>query len=319
MADEVEGTSVESSEVDEFKEAFDTAVSIGDAPDLSTKDDPANEVPETPTEPVTPVVEAQTPLETPAETPPADIPQKAGESDETYEQRWKTLQGIHRHDREVWAAEKAELEAKLAKPEKKEEPKVEAAVSADLYGSLTEEEKAALKEYDEEFDVVSKMEGKKREVELNKLRKEFQSWKDEVTAQLAPATALVQESQVEREKRVNLAHFEAIRKGHEDFEKYRDDGSILKWIEAKPKYLKDAMLNTYAKGAAEEVVELISDFKAENNIQPSQTNVVNIDTRKAERKQAMTAVTTRRGAVNPAMSVRNDFEGAFDEAVNKGG
>jgi hypothetical protein len=316
MPDEVEGTS-ELIEAEAFKEAFDTAVAVGDAPDLSVTDDPA-------VEPVVevPVVEAPPVVEIPVvESAAVEIDrsvQQPGESDESFKQRWLTLQGIHRHDKEVWAAEKAELVAKLAIPEKKEEPKVDAAVPASLYDSLTEEEKAALKEYDEEFDVVSKMEGKKREVELNKLRKEFQTWKDEVTAQLAPATALVQESQVEREKRENLSHFETIRKGHEDFEKYRDDGSILKWIEAKPKYLKDAMLNTYAKGAAEDVIELISDFKAESNIQPStNSNVVNIN--KAERKQAMTAVTTRRGAVNPAMAVANDYEGAFDEALHKGG
>jgi hypothetical protein len=314
MPDEVEGTS-ELIEAEAFKEAFDTAVAVGDAPDLSAKDDPA-------TPPVA-EVPAETPAEVPVETPPADAPpQKAGESDETYEQRWKTLQGIHRHDKEVWAAEKAELVAKLAIPEKKEEPKVEAAVPASLYDSLTEEEKAALKEYDEEFDVVSKMEGKKREVELNKLRKEFQAWKDEVTAQLAPATALVQESQVERDKRevekANEAHFSAIKDAHKDYTQYRDDGSIIKWIEAQLPSVQESLMATYLKGDAEKVVQLISDFKAANNIQPStNSNVVNIN--KAERKQAMTAVTTRRGAVNPAMAVANDYEGAFDEALHKGG
>jgi len=313
---------------DVFNDAFDQAEGIvpGDKPDLSAGDNPDNIKDD---EPPRDELKDEPPKDEPPkdEIPPADEKRdkKPDESEETYEQRWKTLQGIHRHDRETWAAEKADLEAKLkaGKPDEVKEVKKEekdTSIAPDLYDSLTEEEKAALKEYDEEFDVVSKMEGKKRAVELNRLRKEFQAWKDEITAQLAPATALVKESQTEREERATKSHFDTIREAHEDFEAHRDSGKIKEWIATKPKYLQKSMMATYSGGSAEEVVDLITDFKRENNIPLKQNppdNVVNI--KKGEKRQNLTAVSTRRGAVNAGASPANDYDSAFDEAINKQG
>jgi predicted secreted Zn-dependent protease len=309
-------------EVNDFADAFNVAAEVGDRAELSPADDPANISSEPPPEPVeVPVVEPV--AEVPVVTPEEPV-QQPGESDEKYEQRYKTLQGILRHEKELWEVERLRLQTELEEA-KKVTPKEPETTPQTFIDSLTDEEKAALKEYDEDFDVVSKMEGKKREIELNKLRKEVQGFienlKTEISTQLAPATALVAETLVEREKQSEESHFNAIKTNHADFEKYRDDGSILKWIDAKPGYLKRSMTETYSKGTAEEVVELITDFKVENNIQPSPdtTNVVNMKTRKAEKKLAMTAVTTRRGAVNASMAVANDYEGAFDEAMNKSG
>ena len=304
----------------EFGDAFNVAAEVGERAELSPADDPAN----VSNDVVPPVVETPV-VETPVVETPAPEAQQPGESDEKYEQRYKTLQGIHRHDKETWETEKATLLAQIEEAKKPAEPvKTETNLPATLYDSLSEEDKAALKEYDEEFDVVSKMESKKREVELNKLRKEFQTWKDEITAQLAPATALVEKNLQDDEKRTVETHFNTIREGHGDFEQYRDDGSIIKWIETKPKYLQKSLMETYGKGTAEDVVDLITDFKTENNIpitQPSPVaeNVVPINAKKAEKKLAMTAVTTRRGAVNASMAVANDYESAFDEATSKGG
>ena len=324
-----------------FDEAFDLAANAGEKAELSPADDPANvkdkEIPIVPAK-VEEKVEAKVetpPVETPAIPDPAI--QQPGESDEKYEQRYKTLQGIHKHDKETWETERATLLSELEQAKKPPTPapekKPETAIPAVLEDSLSEEDKAALKEYDEEFDVVSKMEGKKREVELKKLRKEFEGFvqnlndelKTEFTTQLAPAVTLVAETQIEREKRGEETHFATIRSGHPDFEKFRDDGSILAWIETKPKYMQKSMAETYSKGEAEDVVDLITDYKNENNIpiihqaSPDTTNVVQMSPEKAKKKLAMTAVTTRRGAVNASMAVANDFEGAFDEAVNKGG
>jgi len=308
--------------INEFDDAFDKAAETGEKAELSPADDPKN-VPAGEEKPVeTPAEPPPEEPAKPAETPPAD--QQPGESDEKYEQRYKTLQGIHRKDKELWEAEKAQLLTQveeLKKPVEKPPEKPETTDLGNLYDSLSEEDKAALKDYDEEFDTVSKMEGKKRDAAFKALEKKFDAFKAELVAQIAPATALVQETKVVQEKKVEEDHFSSIRKGHPDFEKYRDDGSILKWIEEKPKYLQKSMLETYSKGAAEDVVELIGDFKRENNIEPPEesSNVVQIDAKKAERKQAFTAVKTRRGAVNAGMSVATDFDGAFDEALNKQG
>jgi len=69
-----------------------------------------------------------------------------------------------------------------------------------------------------------------------------------------------------------------------------------------------------------DVVDLISDFKREKNIpltsQPSD-NVIPIDSGKAARKAALASVTTRRGAVSTGAAIADDFEGAFEEALNR--
>ena len=349
MADKVEGdrgvpeAKVEDVVVpevkDEFTDAFNEADKVGEKADLSAADDPANVKTEEPPVVIPPVV---TP---PVEKPPIVTPpveQQPGETDEKYEQRYKTLQGIHKHDREAWEDEKAKLIADLEEAKKPKTPevvppaKVEAAET--FIESLTDEQKKQLEEYEKDFDVVSQMEGIKRKVELGKLRKEMMetldTWKKEfvakltetetnLTSKIAPAVKLAEDSDQE-------THFSLIRNGyvredgtavpgHEDFEKFRDDGSLMAWIESKPKYLQPTLKDTYSKGSATDVIDLLADFKKESNIttKPASDNVIAIDPKKAARKQALTTVTTRRGAVNTGASVPDDFEGAFDEAIHK--
>ena len=343
MADKVEGdrgvpeTKVEDVVVpeakDEFVDAFNEADKVGEKADLSAADDPNNVKAEEPPVVVPPIVTPPVVETPPVVTPPAE--QQPGETDEKYEQRYKTLQGIHKHDRETWESEKAKLLSDLEEAKKPKTPEVPVKVdTATFIDSLTEEQQEQLKEYEKDFDVVSKMEGIKRSVELGKLRKEMESWKADIANQLiaqntqidtrlAPAVALVEDN--ERE-----THFNTIRQGydltdgthvegHSDFEKYRDDGSLQAWIESKPKYLQPALQDTYSNGSATDIIDLISDFKRESNItpKPASDNVVVIDPKKAARKQTLTTVPTRRGAVNTNVAVRDDFEGAFDEAVHK--
>lgn len=322
----------------EFADAFNVAAEVGERAELIPADDPANVSNEPPVV-IPPVVEIPAPVvDAPVIETPDPAIQQPGESDEKYEQRYKTLQGIHKHDMDNWKEERLTLLAQIEEARKTvpaPEKKPETAIPADLEDSLSEEDKEALSQYEVDFDVVSKMEGKKRDREMKKLRVEFEGFiqnikdelKTEFVTQLAPATALVAETQAEREIKSELDHFAAIRVGHGDFETYRDNGSITKWIETKPAYLRKSMIETYERGAADDIVDLISDFKTENNIpitqpSPDATNVVDINARKEAKeakKLAMTAVPTRRGAVNASMSVASDFEGAFDEAINKGG
>jgi hypothetical protein len=253
------------------------------------------------------------------------------DEEKTWEQRYKSLQGVHKHDKEVWETERTTLIKKAEKvlaPQipaaaapienqlKTEEKKIDALQS--IYDLLTPEQKDALKEYDEEFDVVSKMEGLKREAALKELRKEIETFKAEVMSQLAPAQTMLQETKVEREERAKEEHFGAIAKAHSDYETFRDDGSILKWIETKPKYAQKAMIETYKAGTTEDIIDLLTDFKKENNIGPPPDNpVVDINIKREQKRQALTAVTTKRGAVNAVMPANNDFESSFEEALRK--
>lgn len=323
-----------------FETAFTEAAGVGDRPDLHKADDPANEKPDETPVAEKPVEEmpATKPEEKPAEKaeakPAEKLPEQLpGETDEKYEQRYKTLQGIHKHDRETWEAEKAkllsDLETATKSPEKKEPTKEEKKAADAFIDSLTDEQKEELKVYEQDFDVVSKMEGIKRKREMDSLRKEIQDWKAEIEgkvtsydSRIAPVEKLAEDT--ERETHFNLIRFGYTRDdgtavpGHEDFEKYRDDGSLLKWIESKPKYLQSALKDTYSKGMATDVIDLFTDFKRDNNItEPESPSAKVVNIKRAEKKQALSSVDSRRGAINTGYQVAQDYDGAFDEALKK--
>ena len=344
---EVKDPEVNDQDVDVFSEAFDVAEKTA-TPDLSDADDPAKQKEPEP-EPKKdaedePVKEPEKePEKTVVKDPPAEPvkpEQKDGESDEAYKQRWLTLQGIHKSDKEKWESREKELLAEVEAAKKPAEPAPVDKKEAEpfdlrkiLDGILTDEQKAELKDYEAEFDMVSKMEGLKRDVAFTKLREEFDSWKksfaDELRSQLKPTETFVAETKEAREEADKIFHFDSIRTAHPDFETYRDDGTVLKWIESKPAYLQVGMKEAYEHGAAADVISLLADFKKENNITtPSAEavpdNVVEIDKKKqeieaekAKKKKAMESPISRRGAVNPSHGIADDFESAFDEALQK--
>ncbi len=338
---------------DPFDEAFVEASKPGEKPDISTADNPDNvkdeKVKEVVKTPPVETVEISSVIDEKKPIIDSSL-QQPDETDEKYEQRYKTLQGIHKHDKETWETERTKLLSDLEEAKKPKTPiedttkkptKEETAAADAFIDSLTPEQKEELDKYEADFDVVSKMEGIKRTREMAKLRKEMettiQKIKEEVeskltatetnlTSRIAPAIKLAEDSDQE-------SHFSIIREGyvredgtivpgHNDFEKFRDDGSLLAWIESKPKYLQPTLKTTYENGTATDVVDLISDFKQENNIKSIPNppdNVVQLNPSKAAKIQALTSVTGRRGAVNASVisAVSDDFEGAFDEALNK--
>lgn len=304
---------------DAYSEAFNEAIPVEDITPTQRKDEKENKQDEIKEEePPAPAKKVNEPNEQ----------AKEPESDEAYEQRWKTLQGIYRHEKDEWNSEKtkymAELEElkKKATPEpaenKEDEPSGLQEVLSKL--NLTPEQKAQLAEYDDEFDVVSKMEGLKRDIKAAELKaellREIHSFKKEIQTQLEPANNLVKESAANREEAERDAHFRYIQEYHPDFKKYRDDGSLKEWIESKPAYLQKSMMDVYSQGSAEDIVGLYDGFKEENKIKTDGT-VININKAKADRKAALTPPTTRRGAVNASMNIANDFDSAFDEALHK--
>jgi hypothetical protein len=310
-----------------FSDAFDTAENI--TPDKSKDVIPeggdAPPVIDPPVDP--PVVPPVIPdLEKPAAVIPKEK-QQPGETDEAFEQRWRTLQGIYRHEKDEWKTEKEKITAELEELRKKvPQPAAENKDEGDsglkellAKLNLTDEQKAQLAEYDQEFDIVSRMEGLKRETAITKLKAEmletFNGFRKEFQTQLEPATTLVKETAANKEEADKDAHFKYIRENHSDFEVYRDNGAIIAWIETKPAYQQKAMKLAYSQGTADDIVELLDGFKEENNIE-KKGSVINIDKIK-ERKAALTPPVTRRGAVNASMAVATDFDGAFDEALNR--
>jgi len=314
----------EQQEEKDFLEGFDAAAGtagLGKPPEQSEQ--PPEKPPETP--PVIPPVKSEEPPKKPEQPP-----QKPGESDEDYAQRWRSLQGIYRHEKDEWSNEKnkllskiSDLEKQVTKPPEGENKKPDIIAELLKSANLTDEQRKELEDYDVEFDVVSKYEGLKRKTEMAKLKAELlesiDGIKKEILTQFEPVANTVKQTAADREEAEKNAHFEAIGSAFPDYEKWRDDGSVDKWIESKPSYMQDGLRMVCASGTTDQILDLLGDFAKENNIQvaPSndQSNVVPINSKKEERKKALLSPVTRRGAVNPATTVPNDYEGAFDEAI----
>lgn len=326
MADENEGTIV-TEEDKVFSENFDKALGVGD---------------EKP--PETPPAEPEKPPEEPAkppEVPPVKDPETPPAQPEDFEQKWKSLDGIVRKkdteieelrkEHELTKARLAEAEKKLTPPTPPEnkasdqERKTFSEILKEL--NLTPEQEKALKDYEEEFDLVSQMEGLKRDKALEKLRAEFakeievrdQKILSQLDEKFKPAAEFITKSEKERDEEAKLIHFQMLEEAHPDYKEYVKNGSMTKWIETLPSYMREAAKNTYQKGKAEDVIELISDFKKANNIavitQPS--NVVNMNDKKQEKLKALSVPTGKRGAVNTQRSVATGFDDSWDEALAK--
>lgn len=338
------GTLENQAEIDDqvFTDAFEKAEKAELSPELNESDNPANQPEENQNAEPQDNKDNKEAIAPEPPDQPESPPTSAKNDDATFEQRWKSLQGIHKSDKEKWEAERQQLlsqieEAKKSsstppEPDQKKEttPKqTDEDFLRSFLDSLTDEQKDSLKEYDEEFDIVSKMEGLKRDTAMKKLRadllSEITKVKEEIASQLSPVGEFVEESKKAKEKDGERIHFESIRGAHPDFETYRDDGSILKWIESKPGYLQRGMIEAYTKGSAVEVIELLDGFKQENNIktefsqgsQGGTNNVVNMDARRQERKQAMTEPQSRKSAVNQSMKIADNYDDAFEEALHR--
>ena len=308
-----------------FSEAFDTAsVEVPAGDDKDDKSDlPAEDLPEKKD-----TAEPAAVVPSPPASSSESSPQDAG----TYEQQFRTLQGIHKHDREVWEGERTKLLAKIADMEKgggaqtvtQDKKTIEDAgkLLDELKDSLSDEERAQLDEYKQEFDVVSKMEGLQRKVEMAKLRKDLVGMLEEIKNQLQPVQAFVAQSTEDRDVADKNAHFSAIEERHADYAKYRDDGSLMKWIDSLPVHRRQGYKDICKSGTVEEVISLYDEFKSDNNIpiegnSDTPPNVVKLD--KERRKDALRSPTGRKSAVNPAHSPATSFEESFDEAINKQG
>jgi len=232
-----------------------------------------------------------------------------------YEQKYKSLQGIYKSDKEKWTQKETDFLGKIEQYGTAgtaiSEEKTKETLS-DFKESLTTKQKEELEEYEKDFALVSEMEGMKRERAMEGLKKELKTFRDEVTAQLTPATTSIKNLEKKDIDRSEEEHFSAIKGTHSDYEAHVESGALREWIETKPNYLKKGMVEIYDNGSAEDIVDLLTDFKLENNITEVGTKDVKLD---AKRK-AITSVNTKRGAIGLQKAAADDFEGAFDEAIN---
>ncbi|RPH69898.1 hypothetical protein EHM76_06860, partial [bacterium] len=196
----------------------------------------------------------------------------AEETIEKVNQRYLTLQGIHRHDKETYEQEAKRLRDEAA-AEKAEKERLAAELEEARKAKPKEpdpEEDDQMRDYEKEYDVVAQMEGKRREKALKDLEaritasldakaadfiKQLTEVKTAVEGRVAPVEAVIA-AQGEQ------AHFDVIREAHPDFEKFRKaeeggDGSLTKWIESKPSYVQDRLKEVYDHGTPQHVVEML--------------------------------------------------------------
>jgi hypothetical protein len=204
----------------------------------------------------------------------------------------KTLEGMFRKAEEEKASLLAELEKlKSAAPvsgktEKEAEPSEE----------ITDD----IKEFLEEYGYIAEPTKKLTDQMIKKAMKSIQedvvnvlnNYKDEIEAQ---------------------KHVFNIYRAHNDFEELRDSGDIAKWIDTKKGKEKNELIKTYSDGSTKEVIEMITQFKKEAGLLPSNGNKT--------KPKAAEAVTMKRGTIYPSgpagQKDKNDFDSAFDEAVAK--
>jgi hypothetical protein len=252
---------------------------------------------------------------------------------EDYKQQYLTLQGIYKKDKEekeTLTTKLDSLQAKLteieklqegtktqqARAEKKKENLAEFLLK--LYDDLPDEEKAELSKYDEEFDVVSKSEQKKRAI----FAKKISSYIDEAI-ETSNKTLLntLAPFLMASEKTSEETHFTSIKTAHPDYEKYRDDGSLKGWVDKQPKFLRTALQKVFDEGDTQDVIDLYSRFKKDNNIGTQVTTstktATQMDEKTQEKLQSQEIVDSGRKPVGTKSGVGNkeDFEGAFEEAA----
>ncbi len=254
------------------------------------------------------------------------------DAEETFERRYKTLQGILDAESSKWKIKEEEftkrldaLQEQLKGSTVKEEKKA----IAEFVEELTPEEKKMLEEYEADFGTVSKMEELKRKKELTKTRSEIQkeieervqAIKEELLGKLDAQEAVIKPLVNSLNDVEEVTHFSTITDKHPDFETFVEDGSLEKWITEKPKYLQSALAKVYNSGTAEEVIELLNDFKKENNLTVASLEKGSISEIEAARavkekkKQVLRSVVTRKGPVNISHAPAEDFDSAFDEAI----
>jgi copper chaperone CopZ len=338
--DESTATELLSQQDEVFGEAFNEAEVKGEdgtlAPDLTTADDPSKTKIETPPA----KVEELPPVDDKKVEPPPAIQPSEPPPPEDFEQKWKSLNGIIKSKEQQFQTRESELLAEIEKlktpptpppaDDKNKKVETELDVEALLKNlNLNDEEKAMLKEYDEEFGLVSKVENLKLSKAIKSIygilnegfQKQLKEVKEEFQSQLKPATEFVEKTTKEREEDAVSNHFNSIETAHPDYKSYHENGKIVEWIQTKPAYLQKGMLEVVQSGTAEEVISLLDDFYKENNlpttINPPPDNVVEMDKAKKDRKAALTPPQSKRGAINPNLKPSDDFDGAFDEATSK--
>lgn len=229
--------------------------------------------------------------DTPATEAPTDTPDDSSNDDVEGEKVVLARDGIHtipyeklvearerdRVSQEALAAANAELEAlrkqiqtpATAAPTQQEQDietaqaAIDAGVNPDYFGDFSEEALA---------------EG------INKLIDE--RVKAQVDAQVAQA---LQPIQAREQESAEAAHYRTIYEAHQDIDSILESGEFETWKGAQPSYIQSALDGVLAQGTAEQVVELLNNYKQSTNstAEPAKADKPSVDDLKAKAREAI--------------------------------
>jgi hypothetical protein len=177
----------------------------------------------------------------------------------------------------------------------------------------SEEEQRVLEEFQAEWPEVS------QGIELM-FRKQKQQLMQEVRQQfeplVVPAYEMAQQMQGDQ-------HYNQLVEAHPDYDTIHAD--VIGWIEKQPEYLKNAFTHVAQEGSTQDVIDMISRFKAETGVSTDQGQSQTPRTRQAPRArkrqpdeakqaaQSLGVVNSQRSST-PGVEDPNDFDSAWNEA-----
>ena len=110
--------------------------------------------------------------------------------------------------------------------------------------------------------------------------------KAQVDAQVAQA---LQPMQAREQESAEAAHYRTIYEAHQDIDSILESGEFETWKGAQPSYIKDALDGVLAQGTAEQVVELLNNYKQSTNstAEPAKADKPSTDDLKAKAREAI--------------------------------
>ncbi len=247
---------------------------------------------------------------------------KKNEPDAT--QQYKSLQGeFKRLQNEIKELREAKKE-EPAVPSPKKEPEDTSVLFKSFYDTLFTDlddvAKETIKEYDKEFDSISKVEDIKRQHALKKIINLVEERQDKKISEFAKAMKDVIQPLFDTiEQTSQSTHSEKIKAAHKDFEIYRDNGQLMDWIDEQPEFLKNSYLKVYKGGGTQDVIDMYTKFKAEKGLVETSDNANGDGKKKTdERMKNLETVKSRTSGVNIGSTGKaEDFDSAYDEALAK--
>lgn len=238
---------------------------------------------------------------------------------EDWEQKYKTLQGMFNK-----LKKEQEAAAKAVEKDGGDTPKSGSGdqgsqidfspLFENITSSLPKDLQPMMAEYERDMDIVSKIEGAKRDAVATRILTYVHKLFDVYSAELQPYLESVK-------KVTTVSREDSINRAHADYKELHTSGEVKEWIESQPSFLRDPMMKVYDSGDAADVIELISRYKKEAGKEADTQETPkekNIDPKIADRVKSLQIVKNKQKGVNAVkdtVSDPDDFSAAFREAL----